>query len=65
MGKNKRGNTKRPMKHPPRSASAARRMVLPLAPEQIDIQQAVSVIDLVEDRIITQNGKGDIFYAGE
>lgn len=65
MGQNKRNTHARPMKHPPRSASAARRMIRPLAPDQIEIQQAVTVGDLVEDRILTVNGKGEVVYAGE
>lgn len=62
MGKNKRNNHARSMKYPPRSVSAIRRRAL--RPDQIDVQQAVSVADLVKDRTITVNGKGEI-YVGE
>lgn len=61
MGKSKRNNHARPRKHPPRSASAARG----LPPVLIENQQAVSVDDLVEGRIIQVNGKGEVIYAGE
>lgn len=53
------------MRFPPRSSAAARRMARLLAPHNFEIQQAVSVHDLVENRIITINGKGEIRYAGE
>ena len=53
------------MKHPPRSASAARRMARRPVPVLIEDQQAVSVNDLVENRILTLNGKGEVIYAGE
>lgn len=65
MGKNRRNNVARPMKHPPRSASAARRMARRPVPVLIEDQQAVSVNDLVENRILTLNGKGEVIYAGE
>ena len=65
MGKSKSNNHARPMKFPPRSKSAARRMARRLVPILIDEQQAVSVTDLVEGRILTVNGKGEVKYAGE
>ena len=65
MGKNKSNNHTRPMKFPPRSKSTARRMARRLAPDRIEIQQALSVADLVEGRILTINGKGEVMYAGE
>ena len=65
MGKNKHNNAARPMKHPPRSASAARRMVCRPVPIVIEEQQAVSVHDLVENKILAVNGKGEVMYAGE
>ena len=53
------------MKHPPRSASAARRMARRPVPVLIEEQQAVSVNELLENKIFTVNGKGEVKYAGE